>query len=161
MVVALISLVYGIFFSSKLLNSVEKKIIDLSDLKSTLKKYEFEKEIMLKCTDIDFKCFVLVDGVFKEELKDKLFTQKADVYSYEERMQKREFLDFTLENMESYPIFFSYKIDRYGKSDDMIVDTKDGIYLFNSILTKPIKFETLNKASEYFTNQEKKVRDVF
>jgi len=161
-VVILMLAVYGIFFvdltKKPQNNNVNENLINV---KSLLLKYEFDKTIEVQCSEVDFKCFVLADGVVKEELKAKLFNSTPTVYSYDKNKNKIRFNDLKLEKLESYPIDFIYKIDKYGKTRDMIVEVDDKVYVFNSLFDKPTMLESLNDVGEYFDSKVSKVRDVF
>ena len=104
---------------------------------------------------------MLIDGALSGELEEVLFDQKVTVYSYEKRPRKIDFPDLKLEQLERHSIFFRYQLNRFGKSKDMVVETNDGVYIFNSIYKQPTKVETLGDLDGYFELIEKKVKDVF
>ncbi len=161
-VVILILSVYSISFinfaNENKSSDTEKNLINV---KSLLLKYEFDKTIELQCSEVDFRCFVLVDGTFKEELKEKLFNSPPTVYSYDKNKNRIRFNDLKLEKLESYPIDFAYKIDKYGKTKDMIVEVDGKVYIFNSVFDKPFILESLSDVDEYFDSKISKVKDVF
>jgi prepilin-type N-terminal cleavage/methylation domain-containing protein len=162
LVIVILGAVYGIFFANLTKqpenNNVNENLIKV---KSLLLKYEFDKTIELQCSEVDFKCFVLVDGVLKEELKEKLFNSTPTVYSYDNNKNRVRFNDLKLEELESYPIDFVYKIDQYGKTKDMIVEVDNKVYVFNSLFDKPFILESLSDVDEYFESTISKVKDVF
>ena len=163
LVVVLISLVYGIFFANikKVSTQDEDKNKNILNLKSLLLQYDFEETIEIKCTDVDFKCFVLSDGEVVGELKEKLFDAIPTVYSYERNGKKITYNDLKMEQLERYSVYFHYKIDKYGKTKDMILEANEKIYIFNSIFNKPIIVENLSEVGKYFESGKEKVKDVF
>lgn len=163
LVVVLLSLVYGIFFANikKVSPKNEDKSQNILNLKSLLLKYSFEETIEIKCTDVDFKCFVLSDGEVVGELEEKLFDTIPVVYSYEKNGNKITFNDLKMEKLQRYPIFFHYKIDRYGKTKDMILEVDEKVYIFNSIWNKPLMVESPSEVGSYFESGKEKVKDVF
>jgi len=124
-------------------------------------QYDFDKTIEVQCSEVDRRCFVLIDGVMKEELKEKLFSSNPTVYSYDTKRDKIRFNDLKLEKLESYPIDFVYKIDKYGKTKDMIVEVDEKVYIFNSLFEKPTIVDNFGDVQGYFDSKESKVRDVF
>lgn len=162
LVVIIILVVYGIFFANlgrqPENNNTNQNLINI---KSILLKYDFDKTIELQCSDVDFKCFVLVDGAMKEELKEKIFDSIPTVYSYDKNRNTLRFNDLELEQLERYQIDFVYKIDKYGKSKDMIVEVDEKVYIFNSLFDKPTVLESWSDMDEYFDSRISKVRDVF
>ncbi|MDD2699147.1 MAG: hypothetical protein PHF17_10130 [Arcobacteraceae bacterium] len=161
-IVVIILGVYGLFFAnlskSKEENSTDKNLINIRYI---LSKYPYDKSIEVHCTNDDYRCFVLVDGVLKEELKEKLFDSNPTVYSYDRYQTQIRFNDLELEQLERYPISFVYKINKYGKSQDMIVEVNNKVYLFNSLFDKPTVYENLSDVKDYFEKENSKVRDVF
>lgn len=162
LVVVIISIVYGVFVANLTKQSENNNTTkNLINIKSLLLKYDFDKTIEVQCSETDFRCFVLVDGTLKEELKEKLFSSHPRVYSYDKNKNKISFNDLKLEELESYPIDFVYKIDKYGKTKDMIVEVDGKVYVFNSLFDKPIILDSLNDVNEYFDSKISKVKDVF
>ncbi len=162
-VVVILLAVSGIFFvnlqKQPQKNNTNENLINIH---SIIKKYDFDKTIEIECTMVDSKCFVLVDGILKEELKEKLFEQnRPTVYSYDTRRDRIQFNDLKLEELERYPIDFIYKIDKYGKTKDMIVEVDGKVFVFNSLFDKPIILEGMGEVSDYFESKVSKVRDVF
>jgi competence protein ComGC len=162
LVVTLILGIYGIFFAN-LTKQPENNNTNqnLVNIKSLLMQYDFDKTIEVQCSEVDRRCFVLIDGVMKEELKEKLFSSNPTVYSYDTKRDKIRFNDLKLEKLESYPIDFVYKIDKYGKTKDMIVEVDEKVYIFNSLFEKPTVFDSFSDVQGYFDSKESKVRDVF
>ncbi len=162
-IVIILIAVYSVYFVN-LQKEPEKNNINenLIKIKSILSRYEYSDSKEIACSYVDQKCFVVIDGIMKEVLQEKLFDEnRPRAYTYESRPSTISYNDLRLEEMESYPIDFIYKIDRYGKSKDMIVEVNDKVYIFNSLFDKPTVVDSMSYVFEYFENNVNKVRDVF
>jgi prepilin-type N-terminal cleavage/methylation domain-containing protein len=161
-VVIIISIVY--YFSISNFNvklSKPQDNLSLINLKNHLLKYEFQDNITIKCVDNGKLCYILIDGaITKHQIKD-LFKIRPEVYSYNKQLDMLEFADLEMEKLESFEVCFEYSIDKYLKSSDIIVQTNDKVYIFNSIHNKPIVLDYLSDVDVYFDDKQQELKDAF
>mgnify|MGYP000232166576 CR=1 FL=1 len=137
--------------------------ITLKNLKSYLLTFEFEDEIKIKWLNSDnFECYVFM---YKEIIKDlvvtNLFKEEPEVYDYTVEQNRIEFNDLKLNTFEEFNVIFEYGIDSDMKSDDLVVDIDEKIYVFNSIYNNPIEYKYLHEVLDDFENRITEVRDAF
>ena len=68
-----------------------------------------------------------------------------------------EFSYLKLDTFEEFDIIFEYSIDSNMKGDNLIVETENKVYIFNSIHEKPFVFDDLYEFKQY---QEDKISEV-
>ncbi len=127
-----------------------------------LDNYVFNDEVSFVCIEEEYTCFIKVDGRINKDVKiENVFTTTPDVYEYNQKREKIDFLPIQIDDDE-YNVVFEFKINSDFKSKDYILDTlEDRIYMFNSIFPKAKIFETLSEAFESFEKNSVKVRDAF
>ncbi len=143
-------------------NSKQDKF-SLQNVKSfLLDNYTFNDSISFICVEEDYSCFVKVDGSINSDFKiEKLFSTSPDVYEYNQKREKVDFVPIQIDDDE-YNVIFEFKINSDFKSKDYILDTlEDRVYVFNSIFSKAKIFESLDEAFESFDKSSKEVRDAF
>jgi len=158
-VIVIVSITY--YFAISTIKFSTKKTVDIDNIKSMLLKYNFNDTISLKCIEDGKKCYIVVDGKISSDTIDNLFKTKPIVYYYDTNFKQKEFDDLELNDLDSYEVCFEYNINRYRKSEDMIVEANDKVYIFNSIYDKPIVVNYLDDVSEYFSSIKDEVKDAF
>lgn len=162
-VILIISTTYLLVFSNSsfsIKNQDEK--ISLYTLKDfLLKKFEYENEISFLCVEEDFRCFIKIDGKLHKDFEVKnFFKEKPEVYTYTKYETRVDFKELRVDNF-NYDVIFELKIDSDFKINEFILDTKEEVYVFNSIFTKPKVFNSLNESLETFNIGQIEVRDAF
>lgn len=163
-VIVLISTTYFLVFSNNSF-SVKKneKILDLLNLKEyLLNNFEFEKELSFLCIEDDFSCYVKKDGILNKDFKVTNFLKiKPDIYEYNSDERKVKFVELRVDNT-NHNVIFELKINSDYKTNEFITDTLDsGVFVFNSIFTKPKIYKSLNESFEVFNINKTKVKDAF
>jgi len=163
-VVILVFIVYYFVFSSNLLS--QKDTIDkisLNTLKSYLLTFDFEDKIMIKCIEEnEYICYIYKDGQMINDLFIKgLFNDTPRVYEYSNEKKRIEFSYLKLDTFEEFNIIFEYSISSDMQGNDLIIETEDKVYIFNSIYNKPFVFENLYDVKEYLENKISEVKDAF
>jgi len=160
LVVLIISLVYYFTISSfKFSSSIKSSSIDIYNIKTYLSK--FNKEVTLTCIDDGKKCLVMdSDENIIEEISN-LFKNKPIVYEYNKNLNIIYFEDIELKHLDRYEVCFKYTINKYKKSEDMIVEVNNKFYIFNSIHNQPILVENTSDIYDYFYKLEQEVKDAF
>ncbi|MEA3498913.1 MAG: type II secretion system protein [Campylobacterota bacterium] len=161
-VIGLVSIIYYMTLSNFSLKQQKLDSVTLLNLKQNLLKFEFEDTISLKCVDDkDVECFVLIDNEIQDEKITNLFKTCPEVYEYSKEQKRIEFDDLELENLESYKICFEFKIDKYKNSSKFIVDTSDGVFIYDNISKQPKKIKYINDIDLYFDDKISEVKDAF
>lgn len=162
-VIVLISTTYFLVFSNDSFKVKKSEIrLDFYNLKEyLLRNFEFKNELKLSCIEEDLMCYIIVDGKANENLKIQKFLKKVpDVYKYNADRIKVDFGELKV-NYMNYKVIFELKIDRDYKTNEFIVDTQDNIFVFNSILAKPMLYKSLDESMEVFNINKIKVKDAF
>ena len=161
LVVFIISIVYIVMISNiNNSSSINNKLV-LKNIKQKLLTYDFKDNIELKCINEGNLCFIFVDGNIIDEKIENLFKTKPTVYTYDTKLNIIEFDELEFEKLETYDVCFAYKINKYLKIDDMIVQLDDKIYIFNSIDKKAVLIEYLSDVNNYFDDKKQEVKDAF
>ncbi len=162
--IILITIIY-IFAINSFSNSVAKRAgdITLENLKEKLLKFDFQNQISVKCIEDDFSCFIFIDGQKEpiEEKIEKLFLEKPTIYHYDKDLERVEFPDLELEQLQRYEVVFEYSCKKNNRCSELVVENQDEIYLFNDIYTKPIKLKYLSDVEDLIEKNIQEVRDAF
>lgn len=162
-VILIISVSYALIFSNNSFNlKVDEKKLNLFNLKDYLiENFSFEKEVSFLCIEEDFRCFIKIDGKLHKDFEVKnFFKEKPEVYTYTKYETRVDFKELRVDNF-NYDVIFELKIDSDFKINEFILDTKEEVYVFNSIFTKPKVFNSLNESLETFNIGQIEVRDAF
>lgn len=163
-VIVLISTTYFLVFSNSTFNiKKDVKKLNLSNLKEyLLNNFEFEKELSFSCIEENFSCYVKVDGKLDKDFKvTNFFKTKPYIYEYNSDERKVEFEKLRVDNA-NHNVIFELKINSDYKTNEFIADTLDsGIFVFNSIFTKPKIYKFLYESMDTFKINQKEVRDAF
>jgi hypothetical protein len=159
-VVIISSLAYYLTFANfNISSNINSNKTRLEILPLYLKKFKFDNELIVKCIKDGRKCLIYSDGSLVEELEG-LFQKKPTVYTYNKKLDVITYDDIELKKLDRYEVCFEFHIDKYNKYKDMIVETTNKVYIFNSFYPKPIVLEYLSDVNDYFDDMEQKVRDV-
>jgi len=134
--------------------------VSLENLPEYLTKYDFSSSLELICINDAKKCILIIDGKIKENIEG-LFNEKPTVYEYNKNLNTIFYDDIELKQLDRYEVSFKYIINKYKKSTDMIVETGNKIYIFNSIYKKPIILDSSIDVYDYFDNLNKEFKDAF
>lgn len=162
-VILIITVSYALIFSNNSFSlKVDEKKLNLFNLKDYLiENFSFEKEISFLCIEEDFRCFIKIDGKLHKDFEVKnFFKEKPEVYTYTKYETRVDFKELRVDNF-NYDVIFELKIDSDFKINEFILDTKEEVYVFNSIFTKPKVFNSLNESLETFNIGQIEVRDAF
>jgi len=160
-VISLISVFY--FFVVSNIN-IKKQTYDnlkLETLKTFMLSQDFEENAVLKCIEDGKKCLLFTDNKQTDIVVEDLFESRPEVYKYSDALDRIFFQDLELEELETYEVCFEYKVNRDGKSDEMIVDTGDNVFIFNAIKNKAEVIKYLNDIPNYFDEKIQEVKDAF
>lgn len=163
-VIVLISTTYFLVFSNDSFNvKKNERILDLFNLKEyLLNNFEFERELSFLCIEDDFSCYIKKDGILDKDFKvTNFFKTKPYIYEYNSDERKVELEELRVDNA-NYNVIFELKINSDYKTNEFIADTLDsGVFVFNSIFTKPKIYKSLNESFEVFNINKTKVKDAF
>lgn len=135
-------------------------MLDFSTLHSYLLQYSFENNIVLKCP-MEEECFIFIDNEFAKKIPNSFFKKSIEVYEYNTNLEVKRFQRVELENMQYHDIVFEYKIDKYGKSQDMIVEADEKVYIFNSFHNQITQLNYLSDLNDYFDEKKERIKDAF
>lgn len=163
-VILITGVTYFLIFSNNSfsLKNTDKKV-DLQNLKEfLLQNFSFEKKLSFICIEEDFSCFVKVDNILLKDFEIKHFFKiKPDVYEYNKDERKIEYKELRVNNF-NYKVIFELKIDSDYKTNEFILDTLDNkVFVFNSIFTKPIIYNSLDEIFRIFNQKQIEVSDAF
>ena len=163
-VILIIGSTYFLIFSNSSFSvKKDEKKVTLLDLKEyLLNNFEFEKELSFICIDENFSCFVKVDDKVDKDFKiEKFFKIKPDIYEYNKDEKKVEFEELRVDNF-NYRVIFELKINSDYKTNEFIADTLDsGVFVFNSIFTKPKIYKSLHESMDIFKINQEEVKNAF
>ncbi|MEA3314874.1 MAG: hypothetical protein U9Q30_03335 [Campylobacterota bacterium] len=164
MIVIIITIVlysFAINSFTKKSNSLDDKVT-LLNLKEMLLKYDFDNIITIQCNNEDLSCMVFIDGTLQEDIKiSNLFNDIPTIYKHNKELDKIEYPDLNLEDMQSYQIIFKYSCRDDRKCDEFIVEDTNKIYIFNDINMKPIVYNYISDVDDYFDSKIEEVKDAF
>lgn len=164
----MIVIIITIVLYSFTINSFKKKSnrldnkVTLLNLKEKLLKYDFDKIITIQCNSEDLSCMLFIDGVIQKDVKiSNLFDDIPTIYKYNRDLEKIEYPDLNLEDMQSYQIIFKYSCRADRKCDEFIVEDRNKVYLFNDIYMKPIIYKYISDIDDSFDSKIEEVKDAF
>lgn len=163
-VLILVLSVYGLFFSSfDFTFNKKESSVNLKNLKSYLRdNFSFSKNLRLVCIEEGEVCYVFLDDtVSKDNKLSGLFKSKPEIYKYSDDLDHLDFNRVDFGDLEEYDVVFEYNINKDRKSDDVVVDVGDKVYVFTSIHEKPFVFKYLSEVSDMFEEQVSEVKDAF
>jgi hypothetical protein len=159
LVVAIISLAYYFTIDNFKFKTINKSsFINISNLKSYMLK--FNQELSIVCVDDGKRCFIKDSNNNIIQKVDNLFKSKPIVYEYNKDLKEINFEDLELEQLDRYEVCFKYKINKYKKSDDIIVEVNNKVYIFNSIYKTPIKLDSISYVYDYFEDLKQELKDA-
>ncbi|VAY86213.1 hypothetical protein MNB_ARC-1_872 [hydrothermal vent metagenome] len=132
------------------------------NIKQSLSTFDFEDTISLKCTDDkDTTCMLFIDNVQQDDKITNLFKECPQVYEYSKNQTRLEFNDIKLKNLETLSICFEFTLNKNGHSNQMIVETKDDVFIYDNISLKPTKIRFINDISYFFDDKIDEVKNAF
>ncbi|MEA3228745.1 MAG: type II secretion system protein [Campylobacterota bacterium] len=127
--------------------------VNLATLKKYLQTFPSQKNVQFLCLDDCSSCSVLVDGKKDDSLEgvfDNFLDDKIEVYRYEFASGVQEIeheLYFNEENSEE-SVCFSYKIDKQGIGDQVIIKFREKVYDYTDYsLVAPV-YESIDEVIE-------------
>ena len=147
--------------SFKKSSTIKNNDFTLLNLKQRLIDKEYSNNITIKCIDDSFDCLVFIDNVLQKDRIEGLFKNKPTVYKYNSNLDKIDFVDLELEQLQRYEIVFEYSCNAKSKCSELIVQTDKTSYIFNDTKNKPIIIEDISDVEEYFNNRISEVKDAF
>lgn len=161
-VIILIGIIYAVFLPK--LSTVQKKneSLTLLNIKEYLLSLPYKNTLSLKCIEESYECYINIDGVIKNDLTIKnLFKDKPEVYSYDKELERLEFARLELDTFEEFGVVFELSLNKDRKTQDVVVETTNGVYVFNSLYLKPVKYEYINDVQNNFEDMITEVKDAF
>jgi hypothetical protein len=158
----LIFIIYYLAFAS--FNTMQSKpnILNLTNLKQILQKMDFDNKAVLKCIDNEkVECFYVLDDIVQKKRFTGLFKRCPTVYEYSKKQNIIYFKDMQLKYFETLPICFEFEVKKNGQSSQMILETSNGVFIYDGISNKPVKIEYIGDVSTYFYNKINEVKDAF
>ncbi len=122
---------------------------------------QYDNNIIIKCVDETFDCYVFIDDEIQDEKIKGLFESKPTVYKYSPDLNNIDFIDMELEKLERFEVIFEYKCKKNNKCSELIVEYNDNVFIFNDIFQQPIIIKYLSDVEEYFTKNIEEVKDAF
>lgn len=163
-VIILISTTYFLVFANNTfkMKKDEKKVTLLNLKEYLLNNFEFEKELSFLCIEENFSCYMKIDGILNKDFKiTKFFKTKPDIYEYKKDERKVEFEELRVDNT-NHNVIFELKINSDYKTNEFIADTLDsGVFVFNSIFTKPKIYKSLYESMDTFKINQEEVKNAF
>ncbi len=162
-VILLLSVIYALFLPQ--INSVANKkdsTITLNNLKEYLLLQEYKQELTFSCIEGNYDCYVHVDGVLIDRLTLKQFFKNIpDVYSYDKQMKRIEFEPLKFDTYEEFDVIFALKFNKKRRHKDLVIESDDGVFVFNSLFESVKRFEYLTEVVEDIQNIENEVKSAF
>lgn len=157
----LISLLYIFAINSFQKTVTKQDEITLKNVKQFLLKQEFKNDVVLKCTQEDIGCFLFIDGELHNETIPLYFSSAPTVYEYSSKLDRIEFIDLELVQLQRYEIVFEYSCNKQQKCREMIVETEQNVLIFNNFYKEPKVIEYISDIDSYFENKVQEVKDAF
>lgn len=134
----------------------------LLNLKSYLSKVEHKKDVKLLCLDSCENCIVFVDGELNEKFSDEFdgfLDNSVKVYNFNVNTGLQVIQESVFFNSEdvSEEICFSFKIDKKGVGDQVIVEYENYVYDFTNHLGGTKKYES---TSDLIDEKQKIINEV-
>ena len=163
-VLVLVLSVYALLFTNfDFMSDKKKTVLSLKNLKvQLLEAYKFKKTLKLVCIEEGVECFVFLDGkITKKNKIEDLFKSEPEVYEYSSSLTRMDFKPVRFENQEEYSVSFEYNINQDKKSDEMIVDIEEKVFVFTAINDKATVLQSINDIPDMFEEKVTEVKDAF
>ncbi|MDX1808598.1 MAG: hypothetical protein R3331_03550 [Sulfurospirillaceae bacterium] len=147
MVIVIIGIVYTLAVSSFQRISKGSSKITLLHLKEYLNSFPHTNSVRLLCLDNCSICDVRVDGKSIKELKDFL-DDSVKVYRYEAAygvIEAQKDVYFDKDGVEK-DVCFSYKVDKNGVGDQVLVAFKKNVYDFYNYFGETLVYPSIKEA---------------
>lgn len=157
-VIIIMGVVYNLAITNFAKLSKGDTKVSLSNLRSYLASIPHDKSVKLLCFDECQACDIYVDDV-KSRTIEGLLNKDVRSYRYEfnygyTEAEKDVFFD---DNDVEKDICFSYKVDKKGVGDQILVEFKNKFYDLGSYIKKTPVYSSLDDAQEVKDNLAKEV----
>ena len=155
-VIIIISLAYGLVFSSMGKREQAPRALEAGNLKSTLFEqglYHHRSELF--CLDKCQRCYLYRDGE-TSQYEGKLALGDIEIYTMGSN-RKLEKLDFG--RFQDHPVCLRFKLYENGSSSKMVIKSDRGIYYIPAMFGKTIKTASLEEAEAYWNRHRASFTD--
>lgn len=133
--------------------------VDTSTFKEDLYAIGYENNVSLKCVyDLD-KCFIFIDDEYHKEIKNP-FGIITDVYTYEKNYKSIRFSDIKIDD-SYYRLSLNFEMNYAKAHQDILIQTKDKVYLIQSIDPAIKEFDSIAQVIEKNQMMIQEVRNAF
>ncbi len=136
----IVIVIMGVIYTLSVTSFNQQKEINdsvtLKNLKTFLTDLEYEKSVKLLCLDECESCDIFIDGE-KDSTLEGLLDSSVKVYRYDYYLGLQEIMKdvyFNKENRQEN-VCFSYKIDKKGVGDQVLVEYREKVYDFSTYLS--------------------------
>jgi prepilin-type N-terminal cleavage/methylation domain-containing protein len=146
-VIVIMGVIYTLGITSFPQRDEEEKHLTLLTLKEYLQGLEFQESAKLLCLDECTSCKILIDGESNTTI-ESFIDDSIKVYRYDYLSGPMEVMKdvyFNVENIQE-DVCFSYKVDKQGIGDQVLVEYKDEVYDFTPYMTPTKKYASLEDA---------------
>jgi len=157
-VIVIMGVVYTLSVTALERQGDRAKRVTLLTLKSYLTDLKYERDARLLCLDDCSECDVLVDGE-KETSLENFLDDTVRLYHYSYVNGAQEVLKEVYFNKEDVQedVCFSYKVDKEGVGDQVLVEYKEHFYDFTNYLEPTVKYDSMQ---ELVDAKESKIEEV-
>jgi hypothetical protein len=161
LVLLLIVISYGLFAQNFSLKSMEEEPVKMEKLNLYLAKMGGDKNLVsLRCIDNCNKCRLLINGEDTNATVN-IFEQNSGVNAYYydgKRLEKRIFDDYYITEYKSEKVCFRMDIYPNGSSDELILEYKRKVYLFENYMEEGRIFDSIASAQDFLEKYQFEVR---
>jgi len=146
-VIVIMGVIYTLGVTSFPTKEEEVEHLSLLTLKKYLAGLEYEESAKLLCLDDCKTCKILIDGDSNTTI-DSFVDSDIRVYRYDYLTGATEVMRdvyFNIENIQE-DVCFSYKVDKQGIGDQVLVEFKEEVYDFTSSIEAVKKYDSLEEA---------------
>jgi len=157
-VIVIMGVVYSMAVNNFSRLSDESKNVNLKNLKKYMINIPHDTSVAVICLDDCSECNIFVDGVKSQEIESFVDDSvKAYRYEFAYGYTQHEFdAFFNRENVEEN-VCFSYKVDKEGIGDQVLIEFKEKFYDFSPYFKTTEVFTSLSDANDA---REEKVKEV-
>lgn len=148
-VIMIMGVVYTLAVGSFQNLSDEKNKLSLQNLKEYLGSLEYKESAKLLCLNDCSNCYVFIDGN-KSDTIESFLDDEVKTYRYEFRYgytEAQKEVYFNEDDVEE-DVCFSYKIDKNGVGEQLLVEYKERYYDFSTYFRDKTVYDSIESAAE-------------